>query len=119
MQLHVYVYLFTLKHITVPTYSSTHLYMLYAICLVIPRCAPSKYIPDDHRIGFEAGKSDGLEADIADNCNDVHAPEDNQTSCVNGVVAGYDTTYHIGIAKVRYGSCAGVIYNSIRITIIQ
>ena len=66
----------------------------------------------DHRIityktGSEAGKTGGLNAtaDIADNCNDVHAPQHNQTSCVNGYVAGYDITCHIGIAKVRYGSC--------------
>ncbi|MGA9150447.1 MAG: hypothetical protein WBZ36_07710 [Candidatus Nitrosopolaris sp.] len=43
----------------------------------------------------------GLNA-TADNCNDVHASQDNQTSCVNGYVAGYDITCHIGIAKVRY-----------------
>jgi hypothetical protein len=86
--------------------------------LDIPLWAPSKYTPHDHRTttyktGFEAGKTGSLNAaDIADNCNDVHAPQDNQTSCVNGYVAGYDITCHIGIAKVRYGSCPEIIYYS-------
>jgi hypothetical protein len=73
-----------------------------------------------YKTGFEAGKTGDLNAaDIADNCNDVHAPQDNQTSCVNGYVAGYDITCHIGIAKVRYGSCPEIIYNSIHNTIMR
>lgn len=58
--------------------------------LDIPLRAPPRYTPPDDRIityktGFEAGKRGGLNAiaDIADNCNDVPAPQDNQTSCVN------------------------------------
>jgi hypothetical protein len=79
--------------------------------LDIPLWTTPKYTPPDHRIityktGSEARKTGGLNAaDIADNCNDVHAPQDNQTSCVNGYVAGYDITCHIGMAKVRYRSC--------------
>ncbi|MGB6528684.1 MAG: hypothetical protein WBF33_11300 [Candidatus Nitrosopolaris sp.] len=74
----------------------------------IPLWATPKYTPPDHRIityktGFEAGLN--ATVDIIDNCNDVPAPQDNQTSCVNGYVAGYDITCHIGIAKVRSGSC--------------
>lgn len=74
---------------------------LHSMGLDIPLWTPSKYIPADHRrttykTGFEAGKTGGLNA-TADNCNDVHAPPDNQTSCVNGYVAGYDITCHIGI----------------------
>jgi hypothetical protein len=51
----------------------------------IPLWATPKYTPPDHRGGgFEAGKTGGLNAtaDIADNCNEVHAPQDNQLSCV-------------------------------------
>jgi hypothetical protein len=60
----------------------------------------------NYTTGFEAGKTGGLNAktDITDNCNDVPEPQDNQTSRVNGYVAGYDITCDIGIAKVRYGS---------------
>jgi hypothetical protein len=93
--------------------------------LDIPLWATPKYTPPDHGIityktGFEAGKTGDLNAaDIADNCNDVHAPQDNQTSCVNGYVAGYDITCHIGIAKVGYGSCPEIIYNSIHNTIVR
>jgi hypothetical protein len=65
------------------------LYRGYKLFLDIPLWALPTYTPPDHRIityktGFDAGKIGGLNvtADIADNCIDVHAPQNNQTSCI-------------------------------------
>jgi hypothetical protein len=57
----------------------------------------ARYDKCAYQTGFQAGKQDGLNA-VAD-VGDGRTPTANDTECTHGYIDGYNTTFHIGVAK--------------------